>query len=339
VTALGVVVIGRNEAERLPDCLQSMGGQTPVVYVDSGSDDNSSEIARTHGAIVIQLDMSMPFTAARGRNTGLARLLESYPEIKYVQFVDGDCELAGRWLEHGLDALNENTRIAAVCGRLREKFPSRSIYNRLCDMEWDGGAGEIKSCGGIAMYRVSCLREVGGFDATIRAGEEPELCMRLREKDWIIVRLNHEMAVHDAAMFRFSQWWARALRGGYGGLDVVRRFDKSNATSFPRQLKSARMWALGWPALVLAAALIGSLHSLATAIALASLAFALLPVQILRLTFRAKRRPLPLATAFLYAAMTMLSKWANLAGQWRYFRTAGSTPNPEPPNAVSVNAQ
>ena len=48
---IGVVVIGRNEGERLKRCLNSIQSQHsgPVVYVDSGSTDGSADYARSVG--------------------------------------------------------------------------------------------------------------------------------------------------------------------------------------------------------------------------------------------------------------------------------------------------
>src|SRR5688572_6905256 len=178
---VGVVIIGRNEGERLRRCLHSvLRDGRRVVYVDSGSEDGSPSYARTVGAEVVELDMFRPFTAARARNAGLGRLLESEPDTDFVQFVDGDCEIVGGWLDLAARRLAADTDTAAVCGRLRERYPERSIYNRLCDLEWNTPVGERESCGGIAMYRVADVAAAGGFDPTIAAGEEPELCMRLR---------------------------------------------------------------------------------------------------------------------------------------------------------------
>jgi hypothetical protein len=44
---IGIVVIGRNEGDRLTRCLQSLQMENlPVIYVDSGSTDGSQEIWR-----------------------------------------------------------------------------------------------------------------------------------------------------------------------------------------------------------------------------------------------------------------------------------------------------
>ena len=74
-TVIGVVVIGRNEGQRLERCLRSLAqGADKVMYVDSGSTDGSLQLAANLGVEVLALDMSTPFTAARARNEGFAAL-------------------------------------------------------------------------------------------------------------------------------------------------------------------------------------------------------------------------------------------------------------------------
>jgi glycosyltransferase involved in cell wall biosynthesis len=212
----GAVVIGRNEGERLCLCLKSIAGTVKtIVYVDSGSADNSVEIAREFGAEVVALDMSSPFTAARARNAGFKRLQRLQPRCELVQFVDGDCELVSGWMDKAVEFLDIHLEVAAVCGRRRERYPERSTYNWLCDMEWDTPVGETKACGGDVLVRAAVFDRVGCYRADMIAGEEPELCIRLRAAGHRVWRLDAEMTLHDAAMTRLGQWWRRTQRGGY----------------------------------------------------------------------------------------------------------------------------
>ncbi|MGM9427148.1 glycosyltransferase [Hydrogenophaga sp. MI9] len=213
---LGVVVIGRNEGDRLRRCLMSLLPAVPAtVYVDSGSSDGSNHMAAEMGAEVVDLDLSRPFTAARARNEGLRRLLQRHPDVDFVQFVDGDCEVVQGWLAAASRFLQDHPSHAVVCGRRRERYPERSIYNGLCDEEWNTPIGDALTCGGDAMMRASALQAVHGYRDSMIAGEEPELCLRLRQKGWRIHRLDHEMTLHDAAMTRFGQWWKRTMRSGH----------------------------------------------------------------------------------------------------------------------------
>ena len=214
---VGVVVIGRNEGKRLERCLLSLTGQTagPLVYVDSGSTDGSVEMARGLGVHVEELDMSIPFTMARGRNAGFKRLMETDPDLNWVQFVDGDCEVDKAWVDHALSFLQCRPEVVAVCGFRRERYPHASIYNHLIDLEWQGPVGEISACGGDAMYRTEAFKKLGGFNTQMIAGEEPELCVRLRKAGGLIWRIDRPMTVHEAALTNFRQWWRRANRGGH----------------------------------------------------------------------------------------------------------------------------
>ncbi|MCK5425045.1 MAG: glycosyltransferase, partial [Emcibacter sp.] len=213
---VGAVIIGRNEGERLRTCLQSLVGVIDhLVYVDSGSSDQSVSMAREMGVDVVELDLARPFTAARARNEGFQKLIQDSPELKYVQFVDGDCEIDPAWIGKASKFLKENNTVSVACGRRAERYPDKTIYNFLCDMEWNTPIGEAKSCGGDALMLVEAIKEVGGYNNDLIAGEEPELCYRLRHKGWRVWRIDEEMTLHDADLTRFSQWWVRAIRSGH----------------------------------------------------------------------------------------------------------------------------
>lgn len=214
---VGIVIIGRNEGERLVACLHSakfLG--FPMVYVDSDSTDGSLNAARDATALIVNLDLERPFTAARARQEGLLALIAHAPALRYVQFVDGDCTLAPEWIATAQRFLDDNPSYAVACGRRRERRPEASLYNQIADIEWNTPVGDAAACGGDALIRLSAYQAVDGFDPTLIAGEEPELCSRLGEAGWGIRRLDAEMTVHDAAMTHFSQYWKRATRSGFG---------------------------------------------------------------------------------------------------------------------------
>ena len=220
-SAIGVVAIGRNEGERLRRCLESVKDLVAAtVYVDSGSSDGSVDLARSLGVEVVSLDMSIPFTAARSRNAGARRLFELRPNIEFLHVVDGDCEIVSGWLERALQEMHApaNANVAIICGRRRERHPEASVYNRLIDMEWNTPVGEAEACGGDALIRATAFRQVGGYDESIIAGEEPEMCWRMRQHEggnWRILRIDAEMTLHDAQLTRFTQWWKRNVRSGH----------------------------------------------------------------------------------------------------------------------------
>ena len=249
---VGLVAIGRNEGQRLRQCLLSVIGKVAcVVYVDSGSTDGSIELARSLGVEVVELDLSTPFTAARARNAGFAHLLQADAQIEFVQFVDSDCEVVEGWLDYAQSELEAQPNVAVVCGRRRERFPEQSIYNQLCDIEWNTPVGETKACGGDSMMRVEAFQQVGGFNSTLIAGEEPELCVRLRQKGWKILRLDAEMTRHDAQMTRLGQWWKRTLRAGHAYAEGAWLHGREPERHWVKESRSIWFWGLILPLLVL----------------------------------------------------------------------------------------
>jgi cellulose synthase/poly-beta-1,6-N-acetylglucosamine synthase-like glycosyltransferase len=317
---LGIVVIGRNEGTRLQACLRSLvPAALPIVYVDSASTDGSQAFATSLGITLVELDLSLPFTAARARNAGFEKLMQLHPTLPFVQFVDGDCIVDPDWMPRAKSELEANAKLAVVCGRRRERFPSASIYNQLCDMEWNTPIGDANTCGGDSMMRVSALQSVGAFDATVLAGEEPELCMRLRKQGWRIRRIDAEMTLHDLAMTRFSQWWRRTIRGGYGALDVGKRQWKNGETGYMRSVASAWLWGLGWPILFLMLItsgflLLGPLGILFSATS----AIALWLLQAFRIASKIRCRADSSKLALAYGFFTLLGKWPQMQGHLRY---------------------
>ncbi|MCB1388611.1 MAG: glycosyltransferase [Rhodobacteraceae bacterium] len=267
------VVIGRNEGDRLLACLDSLQGQVRrVVYVDSGSTDGSAEAARNRGATVIDLDLGRPFTAARARNAGLVSLRDDAPD--YVQFIDGDCVLREGWMDRALRFLSDNLRAAVVCGRRRERHPEASVYNTLIDHEWDTPIGEARACGGDALMRFQAVNAVGGYRDDLIAGEEPELCLRLRARGWTIWRIDAEMTWHDADITRLSQWWKRTERAGHAFAEGAARFSTPQTPHWQAEVRRIWIWGVAIPL----AALIGSpIHPAALLLVL------VYPLQVLRL--------------------------------------------------------
>ena len=272
---IDAVVIGRNEGARLIACLEALAGQVRrVVYVDSGSTDGSVQAAQARGAQVVALDMAQPFTAARARNTGLAALGE---DATLVQFLDGDCVMAEGWLDTAAAFLEAHPEVAVVCGRRREKFPENSVYNRLVDAEWNTPVGQADACGGDALMRVGPLRGVGGYRDDLIAGEEPELCLRLRKAGWVIWRLDAEMTAHDAQITRFGQWWRRSQRAGHAFAEGAARFHTPAYPHWRTEARRIQVWGIALP---LAIVVLPLVHPIFLALALAY------PAQVARLSRR-----------------------------------------------------
>ncbi len=307
---LAIVVIGRNEGERLKVCLQSLRVAAPralVVYVDSGSTDGSVALATALGCELVALDMAQPFTAARARNAGFQRAAALHPGLRYVQFMDGDCEIVAGWLDTARGYLDLHADAAVVCGRRRERFPQNSLYNQFCDIEWNTRIGQTSSCGGDAMVRLDTLRQVGGYREDLIAGEEPEMCVRIRAKGWQIWRLDHEMTLHDAAILKFSQWWKRSKRSGYAFAAGHALHGAAPEYHWAQQVRSVWLWGLLLPASVLLGALAWTPWCLLGAL--------VYPLQAWRI-----RAKLPASTPQRgwYALFLVLGKFPEVLGQLKF---------------------
>jgi serine O-acetyltransferase len=231
--------------------------------------------------------------------------------------VDGDSELEPGWLQHAVEQLDSQPSLAALSGRIHEKFLGASIYNQLADREWDVATGQTESCAGICAIRVEAFEKTGGFDAGVAAGEEPELCQRIRQAGYIVMRIAFPMAIHDIALLSFGQWWRRQVRSGFRGTDVARRFGHP---SFEKQIRSARRWGLALPAAIIVLGALAFVRPSPLTLALLAAFIMAAPAQALRLGLRARRRGLGMRHAMAYGLLTMIAKWAHLVGQYRWFR-------------------
>lgn len=295
---VGVVVIGRNVAKHLPGSLEHAD-----VYVDSGSTDGSVALARQQGVAVVELDGSLPFTAARARNAGLKHCLQLAAGLELVQFVDGDCELVEGWLERAVEALQANPQVVAVWGRRRERWPARNIYHRICNVEWH----VTPSLGGDVMMRVPALLAVGGYNESIISGEDAELSLRLEQAGGRLLRIDSAMTIHDVAMDRFVQWWQRTRRMGYGYGQVC-----GVSLLYAGQIRRT----LAWVALTIGAPLLArATHNVSLAALLAY------PLRVIVVALRARRHGMSWADGLAWGIASALSVFPAFSGLVSYHYT------------------
>jgi hypothetical protein len=234
-------------------------------------------------------------------------LATELPRLQFVQIVDGDCEVVAGWLRTARAYLVEHASVAVVFGRRRERFPRRSIYNQMCDEEWAVPPGEVKACGGDAMMRMSALREVDGYRSRLIAGEEPELCVRLRQKGHRIVCLATEMTRHDAAMKRFGQWWRRSVRSGHAFAEGAHLHGAPPERHWVRESRRIWFWGACLPAGIIVTTLVWGPIGLATTV--------VYPAQVARLYVSKRQRSrIPLATSMFQ----VLGNFPEVIGQLRF---------------------
>lgn len=307
-TPVGIVVVGRNIGGLLLETLGAALKQSPcVVYVDSGSTDNSLACARACHVPTVALDASQPYSAARARNAGAEYLRREIPLLPFIQFVDGDCLLADGFLGRALAVMQADSKIAIMCGQRRERFPQASLYNQILALEWELPRGEIAYCGGDAFVRLDAFLQVDGYNARLIAGEEPELCLRLRHAGWKIWGVDADMTYHDARMTRFGQWWRRAMRAGHAYAEGAWMHGREPERHWVHETASIWFWGAALPvaSLVLAKRTRGASLALLTG-------YPLLTARIYR---RARRRGWSERNAGLYALFCALAKFPQLQGQ------------------------
>ncbi len=315
----GFVVIGRNEGSRLEQCLRSVFAVCDrVVYADSASTDGSVQLAKRLGAVVVALPQDGKLTAARGRNAGYAELKKRFPDCRAAQFLDGDCILQPGWVERALAFMRANLKVAVVCGRRFEAHPHASIYNALCDEEWNTPVGPADECGGDALVRCEAFEQVGGYCSDLLAGEEPEMSARMRAAGWQIWRIDAPMTEHDARILTLRQWWRRTQRGGFGYAQVGQATKSLPRPLYGRQLRSAFLWAVALPLVIIVLAVIAKQPLILLA----------MPVGYgLQLARIAARSCGP--AAWTGACLILLAKFPEAIGAARYFLTSGARHMPE----------
>jgi GT2 family glycosyltransferase len=313
--ACGFVIIGRNEGSRLQGSLRSVRLLHPdarVVYVDSGSTDGSVAFALSIGVTVVELDMSAPFTAGRARNAGFRALDAHRHGIAFVHFLDGDCELEQGWLGVALDVMKHEPSVAVVSGRRVEKFPQRSIYNALMDIEWSAPPGDVKAVLGDMLVRTRVFSEVGGFNDKVMAAEDDDLCIRIRAAGYLIRRVAVPMSRHDANILRLGQWLRRSMRGGYGYANVYSLHGSPPENYFRRQVWSAVLWGGAVPAVLVA--------SLVAYPPMALLPFFAILLSIGRTAHRRRIAGSSWSLALSYGAIMLVGKAWEMAGMVTYMR-------------------
>ena len=313
---ISVVVIGRNEGERLRCCLQSVQAmqrgswQVELIYVDSGSSDGSVALAEGLGARTFALRPERP-TAALGRNAGWRG---ARGEI--ILFLDGDTELNPRFVVDALPSFAE-PQVAVVWGHRREKHPERSLYDRALDLDWVYPPGPAPFCGGDALFRRDVLAQVDGFDDTLVAGEEPELCGRIIAAGYRVLHVDLPMTLHVLGITGFGQYWKRATRAGHAYAEVAARFAGTGNPLWSADLRRNRIRAAVLVALPAAAVVFTLFLRSPWPLAAAVFLLALLAV---RTAWKARWKSRDWFTLMLYGAHSHLQQLPIAWGQLQFAR-------------------
>jgi glycosyltransferase involved in cell wall biosynthesis len=289
--------------------MKDPGGTVEIIYVDSSSTDDSCEAARRMGARVVPVHPSRP-TAAFGRNAGWRASAG-----RFILFLDGDTILDPNFASESFQNFENDTAI--IFGNRRETHPEASIYNRVLDLDWISAFGNVDSCGGDALVCREALEAVNGYDENLIAGEEPEMCRRLRELNWKILHVDRPMTGHDLAMTRWFQYSRRATRTGYAYAEVSERFRGSRMPLWEFEARHNRNHVFLQAALAVSALLASVLSRTGWPIAFALLFFLGLSLRTAsKMAWKTPSR----WTRFLYGIHSHLQQVLIYLGQLQYWR-------------------
>ena len=324
---ISYVVIGRNEARNLPGCLRSLLTQQnqpsfEILYVDSGSTDDSVKIARAvPGVRVLTCDSAQP-NAAKARNIGWQA---SKGEL--VHFVDGDTTLVPYWVAHALSAM-QDPLVGVVCGQLKERHPERSPYNRFADLDWPSGTGPTDTFGGVVLMRRDCLVRCGGFNEALRSGEEPELALRLIRKGYTILQLPVQMAWHDLGVTSFGDYWQRNVAVGWAYAERVAGLHAGGQSLLTERTVKSAAFLLGTGTLLLGAA--------ALSLRLLPVVFLGLALDLVRIASRERERAGSWKHALLYALHVRFLTVPICVGAWRWRKDRKARLQPGSPSRAGA---
>jgi len=214
VPFVSIVIIGRNEGDRLVKCIQSArkleypSDRKEIIYVDSRSSDDSVEQAKKLGIEKIFVLEQEKTCAAMGRNLGMQHAVG-----ELILFLDGDTQISRDFLTAAITHF-EKEEIAIVYGRRTEIHPE-SLYIQLCGSDWSQRIpGYTETAAGDVLMRAEVIREIGGYKEII-AGEDPEMSNSVINAGYKILFLDKDMVKHDLAMHSFRQYWKHSVRSGF----------------------------------------------------------------------------------------------------------------------------
>jgi glycosyltransferase involved in cell wall biosynthesis len=189
------VIPVRNDVLRLQRCLSSIirndypRALIELIVVDNDSTDGSARAAREAGAVVLS---AAGHSVAALRNKGARAALGSI-----IAFADSDHEIDRHWVQTAVDVLSDPDVAATGSAYLTQPCANwvQQQYDGLRarttareDVNWLGS-------GNFAVKRAAFER-IGGFNVSLTACEDVDLCNRLRRAGFRIVADPDLRSVH-----------------------------------------------------------------------------------------------------------------------------------------------
>lgn len=211
------IVIGRNEGDKLQKCLQSINAaieqyrlEAEMIYVDSGSTDNSVPIAKQFSSCRVYL-IKGRYNSAIARNIGVKEAVGAN-----LIFLDGDMELESSFLPLILDEKG-NLKQDFVSGNFINHYytPSgqfiRKDYYRKIYCNEDTYQ---PTTGGLFAIKRELWESVGGMRPVFKKGQDLDLGYRLAARGHLLLRKKEVMAYHHTVDYQeIKRLWASVKTG------------------------------------------------------------------------------------------------------------------------------
>lgn len=217
---ISFIIIGLNEGWRLTKCLQSVYNTIEynklksfeIIYIDSGSEDDSIERAKQFKDIKIFL-ISGKRNAAVARNIGAK---EAKGDILF--FIDGDMEIERNFLSYAI--INNQLKYDCITGHIDDLLydmndnflglKKRTYKNKIPNQEQI-----LKTNGGIFLIKKKVWDFVGGMRTKYKQNEDIDLSLRLFKKGYKIIRLPVLISKHHTIEYSNENRMWQSLKNCY----------------------------------------------------------------------------------------------------------------------------
>jgi glycosyltransferase involved in cell wall biosynthesis len=210
-----VIVPSYNEARAIDACLEAVRRQEPAVrcvdliVADNGSTDGTVDIARRHGATVIENRSGSRHSISALRNVGAQQARGDV-----LAFLDGDMVAPPEWLSRAEARYADG--FEGALGFATIAPPDAGWVGRVWGSRFPAKADQAREVGFLTGRNLLVTRRafdaVGGFDEELITGEDKDFSLRVRGAGHRVlwdpgVKLVHLGYEHGLAEFVRKEWW------------------------------------------------------------------------------------------------------------------------------------
>jgi hypothetical protein len=245
--SISIIIKTLNEAERLAATLEralaTAGPDGEVIVADSGSTDDTIDIALRYPVTVVEKAPSVSASCGLGPQLGYQHATKPY-----ICLIDGDMLIDPDFVPRAKAFLETHSEVAGVTGRIVEmNLDNLEFARRVSRGGTEFNAGPVNRLNGGGMFRREAIDTIGYLtDRNLHSYEELELGVRLRQQGWQLRRLDIDFVQHfghrmNAYALLLRRWQTQYLMG-VG--EVLRgAMGKPHLPAVIAELTELRLWA------------------------------------------------------------------------------------------------